>query len=148
MYSTFSTSILHCLCHLFYLLLSSILLEEGGTMFTFEGSKKDCSLKSVLIVHSPQFYWKVMTQADLGITDAYINCDFSFHDKDRGLLNLLMVRQLNINCNLILLIMQILIKFCLAVSSSSFSLPTKILMPQNQTRKGAMHRLSQTRIVI
>ncbi|XP_061994799.1 uncharacterized protein LOC133712711 isoform X2 [Rosa rugosa] len=68
-----------------------ILLEEGGTMFTFEGSKNDCSLKSVLKVHSPQFYWKVMTQADLGIADAYINGDFSFDDKDRGLLNLLML---------------------------------------------------------
>ncbi|XP_040365275.1 tuberculostearic acid methyltransferase UfaA1 [Rosa chinensis] len=68
-----------------------ILLEEGGTVFTFEGSKKDCSLKSVLKVHSPHFYWKVMTQADLGIADAYISGDFSFDDKDRGLLNLFML---------------------------------------------------------
>ncbi|KAM5553292.1 hypothetical protein ABKV19_025489 [Rosa sericea] len=68
-----------------------ILLEEGGTMFTFEGSRKDCSLKSVLKVHSPQFYWKVMTKADLGIADAYINGDFSFNDKDQGLLNLIML---------------------------------------------------------
>ncbi|XP_024197951.1 uncharacterized protein LOC112201162 isoform X4 [Rosa chinensis] len=68
-----------------------ILLEEGGSMFTFEGSRKDCSLKSVLKVHSPQFYWKVMTQADLGIADAYISRDFSFDDKDRGLLNLFML---------------------------------------------------------
>ncbi|PRQ24573.1 putative cyclopropane-fatty-acyl-phospholipid synthase [Rosa chinensis] len=105
-----------------------ILLEEGGTVFTFEGSKKDCSLKSVLKVHSPHFYWKVMTQADLGIADAYISGDFSFDDKDRGLLNLFMI----------------LIKLCLVVSSSSFSLPTEILMPQNQTRKGVMPRLSQT----
>ncbi|XP_040375124.1 tuberculostearic acid methyltransferase UfaA1 isoform X3 [Rosa chinensis] len=68
-----------------------ILLEEGGTMFTFEGSRKDCSLKSVLKVHSPQFYWKVMTKADLGIADAYIDGDFSFNDKDQGLLNLIML---------------------------------------------------------
>ncbi|KAK9932541.1 hypothetical protein M0R45_019775 [Rubus argutus] len=68
-----------------------ILLEEGGTIFTFEGSRKDCSLKSVLRVHSPQFYWKVMTGADLGIADAYINGDFSFIDKDEGLLNLFML---------------------------------------------------------
>lgn len=33
-----------------------------------------------------------MTQADLGIADAYINGDFSFDDKDRGLFNLFMVR--------------------------------------------------------
>lgn len=32
-----------------------------------------------------------MTQADLGLADAYINGDFSFVDKDRGLLNLFMV---------------------------------------------------------
>lgn len=37
------------------------LLEEGGTLFTFEGSMKKCSLKTVLRVHSPQFYWKVGT---------------------------------------------------------------------------------------
>ena len=37
------------------------LLEEGGTIFTFEGSKKKCSLKSVLRIHNPQFYWKVCT---------------------------------------------------------------------------------------
>ncbi|PRQ36739.1 putative cyclopropane-fatty-acyl-phospholipid synthase [Rosa chinensis] len=71
-----------------------VLLEEGGTMFTFEGSRKDCSLKSILKVHSPQFYWKVMTQADLGIADAYISGDFSFDDKDRGLLNLFLSNEL------------------------------------------------------
>ena len=32
-----------------------------------------------------------MTQADLGLADAYINGDFAFVDKDRGLLNLFMV---------------------------------------------------------
>ena len=32
-----------------------------------------------------------MTQADLGLADAYINGDFSFVDKDEGLLNLFMV---------------------------------------------------------
>ncbi|XP_061993143.1 uncharacterized protein LOC133711000 isoform X2 [Rosa rugosa] len=77
-----------------------ILLEEGGTMLTFEGSSKDCSLKSVLKVHSPQFYWKVMTlQADLGIAVAYISGDFSFNDKDRGLLNLFMLLIANRDSN-------------------------------------------------
>ncbi|KAL6185167.1 hypothetical protein ACLB2K_041302 [Fragaria x ananassa] len=76
-----------------------ILLEEGGTMFTFEGSRKDCSLRSILKVHSPQFYWKVMTQADLGIADAYINGDFSLDDKDRGLFNLFMLLIANVESN-------------------------------------------------
>lgn len=33
-----------------------------------------------------------MTQADLGLADAYINGDFSFVDKDEGLLNFFEVR--------------------------------------------------------
>ncbi|XP_072084848.1 uncharacterized protein [Arachis hypogaea] len=68
-----------------------ILLEEGGTMFTFEGTDIKCSLKCVMRIHSPQFYWKVMTQADLGLADAYINGDFSFVDKNEGLLNLFLI---------------------------------------------------------
>ncbi|MED6194134.1 hypothetical protein PIB30_025690 [Stylosanthes scabra] len=69
-----------------------ILLEEGGTMFTFEGTNmKKCPLKCVIRIHNPQFYWKVMTQADLGFADAYINGDFSFEDKDEGLFNFFMI---------------------------------------------------------
>ncbi|KAH0634286.1 hypothetical protein KY284_037072 [Solanum tuberosum] len=68
-----------------------ILLEEGGTMFTFEGIEKKCSLKVFLRVHSPQFYWKVATQGDLGLADAFIHGDFSFVDKNDGLLNLFMI---------------------------------------------------------
>ncbi|KAK1362598.1 Mycolic acid cyclopropane synthase [Heracleum sosnowskyi] len=68
-----------------------ILLEEGGTVFTFEGTAKKSSLKVYLRVHSPQFYWKIVTQADLGIADAYINGDFTFVDKKEGLLNLFML---------------------------------------------------------
>ncbi|XP_043705669.1 uncharacterized protein LOC122655543 isoform X1 [Telopea speciosissima] len=64
------------------------LLEEGGTVLSFEGTSKICPLKAVLKVHDPQFYWKVATQADLGLADAYINGDFSFIDKEDGLLNL------------------------------------------------------------
>ncbi|PPR91994.1 hypothetical protein GOBAR_AA28692 [Gossypium barbadense] len=67
------------------------LLEEGGTMFTFEGTSNKCSLKTVIKVHSPHFYWKVMTEADLGLADSYINGDFSFVDKNDGLLNLVMI---------------------------------------------------------
>ncbi|KAL5781622.1 hypothetical protein ACOSP7_006651 [Xanthoceras sorbifolium] len=68
-----------------------ILLEEGGTMFTFGGTGKNCHPKTVLRIHNPQFYWKVMTQADLGLADSYINGDFSFVDKDEGLLNMFMI---------------------------------------------------------
>ncbi|RHN78653.1 putative cyclopropane-fatty-acyl-phospholipid synthase [Medicago truncatula] len=53
-----------------------MLLEDGGTIFTFEGSKKKCSLKSVLRIHNPQFYWKVMTNSDLGLASAYIVVTF------------------------------------------------------------------------
>lgn len=35
-----------------------------------------------------------MTQADLGIADAYINGDFSFVDKDEGLLHFILVAAL------------------------------------------------------
>ncbi|XP_059653240.1 uncharacterized protein LOC132300240 isoform X2 [Cornus florida] len=68
-----------------------ILLEGGGTVFTFEGTRKKSLLKTCLKIHNPQFYWKVATQAELGIADAYINGDFSFVDKSEGLLNLFMI---------------------------------------------------------
>ncbi|KAH9681828.1 Amino oxidase domain-containing protein [Citrus sinensis] len=35
-----------------------ILLEEGGTIFTFEGTLRNSPLKTVLRIHNPQFYWK------------------------------------------------------------------------------------------
>ncbi|KAG8369876.1 hypothetical protein BUALT_Bualt14G0059100 [Buddleja alternifolia] len=68
-----------------------ILLEEGGTMFTFEGTRKKSNMKVSLRIHTPQFYWKVATEADLGLADAYINGDFSFVDKNEGLYNLFMM---------------------------------------------------------
>ncbi|KAL2347728.1 hypothetical protein Fmac_001728 [Flemingia macrophylla] len=64
-----------------------ILLEDGGTMFTFEATRKASSPKSVLRVHNPQFYWK----GELGLAEAYINADFSFVDKDEGLLNFFLI---------------------------------------------------------
>ncbi|KAK7856578.1 tuberculostearic acid methyltransferase ufaa1 [Quercus suber] len=67
------------------------LLEEDGTVLTFEGDKTKCSLKVVLKVHNPQFYWKIMTRADLGLADAYIDGDISFADKNEGLLNLFLL---------------------------------------------------------
>ncbi|XAR48940.1 Cyclopropane-fatty-acyl-phospholipid synthase [Bertholletia excelsa] len=70
---------------------SLILLEEGGTIFTFEGPSNKCLLKTSLRIHNPQFYWKVATEADLGLADAYINGDFSLVDKNEGLENLFTV---------------------------------------------------------
>ncbi|KAK2453969.1 Cyclopropane-fatty-acyl-phospholipid synthase [Trifolium repens] len=70
---------------------SLMLLEEGGTIFTFEGSKKKCPLKSVLRIHSPKFYWKVMTNGDLGLASAYIDGDFSFVDTNKGLLDFILI---------------------------------------------------------
>ncbi|XWS39151.1 hypothetical protein CRYUN_Cryun18bG0025500 [Craigia yunnanensis] len=68
-----------------------IILEEGGRIFTFKGSMEKCPLKTVLKVHNPQFYWRIMKEADIGLADAYINGDFSFVDKEEGLLNLLRI---------------------------------------------------------
>ncbi|XP_050239276.1 uncharacterized protein LOC126688575 isoform X1 [Quercus robur] len=67
------------------------LLEEDGTVLTFEGDKTKCSLKVVLKVDNPQFYWKIMTRADLGLADAYIDGDISFADENEGLLNLFLL---------------------------------------------------------
>nr|XP_043634073.1 uncharacterized protein LOC122605221 isoform X2 [Erigeron canadensis] len=74
---------------------SLILLEEGGTMFTFEGTRKKTPLKVYLKVHNPQFYWKIVTEADLGLADAYINGDFSLVDKKRGIIDMFMIFILN-----------------------------------------------------
>ncbi|KAK1419909.1 hypothetical protein QVD17_29345 [Tagetes erecta] len=66
-----------------------ILIEEGGTMFNFEGTMRKSSLKVYVKVHNPQFYWKIVTKADIGLGDAYINGDFSLIDKNKGLLDML-----------------------------------------------------------
>ncbi|KAG8369879.1 hypothetical protein BUALT_Bualt14G0059400 [Buddleja alternifolia] len=44
--------------------------------------------------HAAIFLAKVATEADLGFADAYINGDFSFIDKNEGLLNLFMSNEL------------------------------------------------------
>ncbi|KAM7270579.1 hypothetical protein ACFE04_029793 [Oxalis oulophora] len=76
-----------------------ILLEEDGTTFTFQGTKDYCSLKSILRVHNPLFYWKVVTQSDVGLANAFMDGDFSFANNDEGLLNLILIiifnKQLN-----------------------------------------------------
>ncbi|KAG5611475.1 hypothetical protein H5410_022756 [Solanum commersonii] len=74
-----------------YIQTGCIILLEGGTIFTFQGTDRKCSLKVSLTIHNMQFYWKVATQADLGLADAFIHGDFSFVDKNEGLLNLFMI---------------------------------------------------------
>ncbi|XP_052620626.1 uncharacterized protein LOC111891255 isoform X1 [Lactuca sativa] len=68
-----------------------ILLEEGGVTFTFEGTRKKNPLKVYIKIQNPRFYWKLATEADLGLAGAYINGDFSFVDKTEGLLNMAMI---------------------------------------------------------
>ncbi|KAJ4722774.1 Cyclopropane-fatty-acyl-phospholipid synthase [Melia azedarach] len=76
-----------------------IFLEEGGTIYTFDGACKNSHLKTVLRIHNPRFYWSVMTEADLGLADSYINGDFSLVDNENGLLNLFMILIANRDLN-------------------------------------------------
>ncbi|KAL3828277.1 hypothetical protein ACJIZ3_017079 [Penstemon smallii] len=76
-----------------------ILLEDEGKTFTFEGTKRKSSLKVSLRIHSPMFYWKVAKESDLGLADAYINGDFSFVDKDEGLVTLFRIYIANMELN-------------------------------------------------
>ncbi|KAF9673598.1 hypothetical protein SADUNF_Sadunf10G0040800 [Salix dunnii] len=76
-----------------------IIEEEGGETLTFKGTSKKCNLEAVLKVHNPRFYWKVMTRAGIGLADAYIDGDFSFADKDQGLLDLFLVLIANRDAN-------------------------------------------------
>lgn len=64
------------------------LLEDGGTIFQFEGNDRRCDKKTVLRIHQPSFYWKIATRAGLGLADAYIDGDFSCTDGEEGLLNM------------------------------------------------------------
>ncbi|VAH38589.1 unnamed protein product [Triticum turgidum subsp. durum] len=65
-----------------------ILVEEGGSVLNFGKACDKCRIKSVMRVHDPLFYWKVATEGNLGLAEAYINGCFSFLDKREGLLNL------------------------------------------------------------
>ncbi|VAH38599.1 unnamed protein product [Triticum turgidum subsp. durum] len=66
-------------------------VEEGGNVFSFGKACDKCRVKSVLRVHNPLFYWKVATEGNLGLAEAYINGCFSFLDKREGLLNFLLI---------------------------------------------------------
>ncbi|XP_047945289.1 uncharacterized protein LOC125191902 isoform X2 [Salvia hispanica] len=76
-----------------------ILIEEGGEILTFEGTRKKSPLKVILRVRKPQFYWKVATGSDLGFADAYIDGDIYFHDTNEGLLNFLLLTVANTELN-------------------------------------------------
>ncbi|GFP83400.1 probable fatty acid methyltransferase [Phtheirospermum japonicum] len=67
------------------------LSEEEGTIYTFEGSRRTSTLKVSLRIHTPQFYWKIAKESDLGLADAYINRDFTLVDEKKGLVNLFML---------------------------------------------------------
>ncbi|XP_042050616.1 uncharacterized protein LOC121795994 isoform X2 [Salvia splendens] len=68
-----------------------IFVEEGGRIFTFQGTRRKSNLQVTVRVHKPQFYWKVATESDLGFADAYINGDISFVDANEGLLKFLLL---------------------------------------------------------
>ncbi|XP_044970996.1 uncharacterized protein LOC123431236 [Hordeum vulgare subsp. vulgare] len=72
-----------------------ILVEEGGSVLSFGKACDKCHIKSVIRVHDPLFYWKVATEGNLGLAEAYINGCFSFLDKREGLLNLFLILILN-----------------------------------------------------
>ncbi|VAH38574.1 unnamed protein product [Triticum turgidum subsp. durum] len=68
-----------------------ILVEEGGSVLNFGKACDKCRIKSVMRVHDPLFYWKIATEGNLGLAEAYINGCFSFLDKREGLLNLILI---------------------------------------------------------
>lgn len=76
-----------------------LIILEGGSIFTFQGTVETCSLRVVIRIHDPQFYWKVATRGDIGLADAYIDGDYSFTDANFGLLHLIMILVVNEDLN-------------------------------------------------
>uniref|UniRef100_A0ACD5YZW2 Uncharacterized protein n=1 Tax=Avena sativa TaxID=4498 RepID=A0ACD5YZW2_AVESA len=68
-----------------------ILVEEGGSVFSFGKTCDKCSVKCVMRLHDPSFYWKVASEGNMGLAEAYINGCFSLVNKREGLLNLLLI---------------------------------------------------------
>ncbi|CAM0907847.1 unnamed protein product [Alopecurus aequalis] len=68
-----------------------ILVEDGGSVLSFGKACAECNVKSVMRVHDPLFYWKLATQGNIGLAEAYINGCFSLLDKREGLLNLFLI---------------------------------------------------------
>ncbi|OIT33085.1 hypothetical protein A4A49_25782 [Nicotiana attenuata] len=69
-----------------------IILLEVGSLFTFNRPYWSYSINISLVVHDMQFYWKIPTQANCDIADAFIHGDFSFVATIEGLLNLVTIR--------------------------------------------------------
>ncbi|KAF8655178.1 hypothetical protein HU200_061319 [Digitaria exilis] len=78
-----------------HIIIGNVSILEGGTEFSFGRACEKCNLKSIIQVHDPQFYWKLVTEADLGFAYAYINGYISFVDKTEGLLNLILINLYN-----------------------------------------------------
>ncbi|XP_044968575.1 uncharacterized protein LOC123428431 isoform X2 [Hordeum vulgare subsp. vulgare] len=68
-----------------------ILVEEGGSVFSFGKACDKCRVKSVIQVHDPLFYWKVAIEGGMGLAESYIDGCFSVLDKREGLLNLILI---------------------------------------------------------
>ncbi|KAM3391102.1 hypothetical protein ACQJBY_012648 [Aegilops geniculata] len=68
-----------------------ILVEEGGSVFSFGEACDKCCVKSVIQVHDPLFYWKVAIEGGMGLAEAYIDGCYSVLDKREGLLNLILI---------------------------------------------------------
>ncbi|KAM3298686.1 hypothetical protein ACQJBY_040259 [Aegilops geniculata] len=68
-----------------------ILVEAGGSVFSFGKACNKCHVKSVVRVHDPLFYWKAATEGEIGLGEAYINGYFSCLDKREGLLNFILI---------------------------------------------------------
>ncbi|KAH7296490.1 hypothetical protein KP509_26G025200 [Ceratopteris richardii] len=65
--------------------------EAGGSILKFGNHDSETCLQCVLRINKNSFYWKIAARADIGLADAYIDGDFTCVDKERGLLNLLLI---------------------------------------------------------
>lgn len=85
-------------CSVSDIFLSEISMKEKprkGFFFSFLFTKAYCSVDKIIsTIEQHIIFLQIVTQADLGLADAYINGDFSVVDKDKGLQNLFMVTQL------------------------------------------------------
>ena len=68
------------LVHYFRCLVTgSSLLEDGGSILTFEGSNKTCTWKAALRVPNPQFYLKVSLLITRSSVTMIHNADYACH---------------------------------------------------------------------
>ncbi|KAL5834560.1 hypothetical protein ACOSQ4_014057 [Xanthoceras sorbifolium] len=75
---------------------SSLIAAHGllGKSYAISTNPRRCMekqfFKNYIENSQSKFYWKFMIEADIGLADSYIDGDFSFEDKDEGLLKLIM----------------------------------------------------------